>query len=185
MHTRSQGFALPFVLGVLALGVTFVLLAASRLSGVRDLLELAFLDADLEAQAKSGLAVAFAFPRSAGGGGGNEGRGSPHESPLSSEEIPAQSPPSSRPADKGPEATFRGSAGMRYRGEFLVTVHKRGPTSVEGEIALALPPPKLVRRSLDLPPVRRTYAWKREIRFVDGVPREGLSEWVYLLGQRE
>ncbi|MBT9252646.1 MAG: hypothetical protein KM296_02975 [Brockia lithotrophica] len=49
MRTRSQGFALPFVLGVLALGVTFVLLAASRLSGVRDLLELAFLDADLEA----------------------------------------------------------------------------------------------------------------------------------------
>ncbi|RKQ88963.1 hypothetical protein [Brockia lithotrophica] len=74
---------------------------------------------------------------------------------------------------------------MRYRGEFLVTVHERKPNSVEGEITLALPSPRLARRSLDFPPVRRTYAWKREIRVVDGVPREGLSEWVYLLDQRE
>jgi len=153
MRTRSRGFALPFVLGVLALGVALVLFAASRLSGVRDLLELALLDADLEAQAKSGLAVAFAFPM--GDGVGNEG------------------------------LSFCGSAGMRYRGEFLVTVYQRESNSVEGEIALALPPPRLMRHSLDLPPVRRTYAWKREIRVVDGVPREGLSEWVYLLDRRE
>ncbi|HHO81562.1 MAG TPA: hypothetical protein ENN00_01755 [Bacillaceae bacterium] len=147
MREHSQGFALPFVLGVLALGVALVFFAVSRLSGVRDLLELAFLDADLEAQAKSGLAIAFAFPLNASG---------------------------------TDEESFRGSAGMRYRGEFLVTVHERKPNSVEGEIELSLPPPRLVRRSIDLPPVQRTYAWKREIRVVDGAPREGLSEWVYL-----